>query len=233
MIAADDNRVAYVEADTPLSIHVQTIDGIQSHITVEINSTIDESRDNQVQGMTDSFVDYQNATVTDIALDEGHLVALVNLSAVDRLVLVDLSNGEQRILGDPVFPVAAPSIGHGYVAWQHHQFLISNNPLDMYLDWEVDYHDIAANQSYQLHAEDEINQIEPQVMKDHIAWLQIDEDNQTEIRIFTLEVVFEPYSSSALQLFIILLPLLLLTWTAQRLKENEGHILPVRQTEEE
>ena len=233
MIAADDNRVAYVEADTPLSIHVQTIDGIQSHITVEINSTIDESRDNQVLGMTDSFVDYQNATITEVALDESHLVALVNLSAIDRLVLVNLTSGEQHIIGDPVFPVAAPSIGHGYVAWQHQQFLISNNPASMYLDWEVSYHDIDENQSFQLHSEDDINQVQPQVMEDHIAWLQIDEDNQTEIRIFTLEVVFEPYSSSALQLFVILLPILLLTWTIQRLKENEGHILPPRQTEEE
>jgi hypothetical protein len=233
MIAADDNRVAYVEAATPLSIHVQTIAGIQSHITVEIDSMIDEERDEQVFQMTDSLVDYTNATVTEIALDKGYLVALVNLSVVDRLVLVDLSTGEQRILGDPVFPVAAPSIGHGYVAWQHHQFLISNNPLDMYLDWEVDYHDIVENQSYQLHAEDEIDQLEPQVMQDHIAWLQVDEDNETEIRIFTLEVVLEPYSSTILQLSIILLPLLLLTWTAQRLKENEGSILPKRQSAEE
>ena len=233
MITADDNRVAYVEAAEPTLIHVQTTAGIQSHIIVEIDSMIHEERDEQVFHMTDTLVDYQNATVTDIALDKGHLVALVNLSAIDRLVLVDLSNGEQRILGDPVFPVAAPSIGHGYVAWQHQQFLMSKNPLDTYLDWEVDYHDIVANQSYQLHAEDEIDQIEPQVMEDHIAWLQVDEDNETEIRIFTTEVVLEPYSSNILQFSILILPLLLITWTAQRLKENEGRILPKRHSAEE
>ena len=233
MIAADDNRVAYTEVDTPLSVHIQTIDGIQQHITVEINATIDEERDEQVFQMTDTIVDYNNATITDIALDANHLVALVNLSAINRLVLVDLTSGEQRILGDPVFPVDAPSIGHGYVAWQHHQFLISNNPMEMYLDWEVDYHDIEMNQSFQLHAEDEIDQLQPQVMKDHIAWLQVDEDNETEIRIFTLEVVLEPYSSNTLQVFILLFPLLLLTWTAQRLKENEGRILSKRYSNEE
>ena len=233
MIAADDNRVAYTEVGTPLSVHIQTIDGIQQHITVEINATIDEERDEQVFQMTDTIVDYNNATITDLALDANHLVALVNLSAIDRLVLVDLTSGEQRILGDPVFPVDAPSIGHGYVAWQHHQFLISNNPMEMYLDWEVDYHDIEMNQSFQLHAEDEIDQLQPQVMKDHIAWLQVDEDNETEIRIFTLEVVLEPYSSNTLQVFILLFPLLLLAWTAQRLKENEGRILSKRYSNEE
>ena len=94
-------------------------------------------------------------------------------------------------------------------------------------------YDIEENQSYQLHAEDDINQVEPQVMKDHIAWLQINENNETQIRIFTIEVVLEQYSSHTLQLFVILLPILLLVWTAQRLNENEGHILPIRGNEEE
>ena len=233
MIAADDNRVAYTELGEPLSVHIQTIDGIQQHITVELNATISEERDNQVFEMTDTVVDYENATIMEIALDENHLVALVNLSAIDRLVLVDLSSGEQQILGDPMFPVAAPSIGHGYVAWQHHQFLISNNPMDMYLDWEVNYHDIEMNQSFQLHAEDDIDQLQPQVMKDHIAWLQVDEDNEKEIRIFTLQVVLEPYSSNVLQFFVLIFPILLLVWTFQRLKENEGKILSKRYSEEE
>ena len=233
MIAADDNRVAYTELGDPLSVHIQTIDGIQQHITVELNATISEERDNQVFEMTDTLVDYENATIMEIALDENHLVALVNLSAIDRLVLVDLSSGEQQILGDPMFPVAAPSIGHGYVAWQHHQFLISNNPMEMYLDWEVNYHDIEMNQSFQLNAEDDIDQLQPQVMKDHIAWLQVDEDNEKEIRIFTLQVVLEPYSSNVLQFFILVFPILLLVWTFQRLKENEGHILPKNHSEEE
>ena len=233
MIASHENRVAYTEVEESLSVHIQTIDGIQQHIIVELNATIGEERDNQVFEMTDTLVDYENATITEIALDENHLVALVNLSAIDRLVLVDLSSGEQQILGDPAFPVAAPSIGHGYVAWQHHQFLISNNPMEMYLDWEVNYHDIEMNQSFQLHAEDDIDQLQPQVMKDHIAWLQVDEDNEKEIRIFTLQVVLEPYSSNVLQFFILIFPILLLAWTFQRLKENEGHILPKRHSEEE
>ena len=233
LIAADNNRVAYTEAGAPLSVHIQTIDGIQQHITVELNASTTIERDQMIFEMTDTLVDYQNATITNIVLDENHLVALINLSAVDRLVLVDLSNGEQYLLGDPIFPVAAPSIGHGYVAWQHQQFLISNNPAPLDMDWEVRYHDIAQNQSYQLHAEDDIDQVQPQVMEDHIAWLQIDENNQTQIRIFTLEIVLEQYSSNVLQFFIVLLPLLLLTWTAQRLKENDGHILQIQKSEEE
>ena len=70
-------------------------------------------------------------------------------------------------------------------------------------------------------------------MKDHIAWLQVDEDNEKEIRIFTLQVVLEPYSSNVLQFFVLIFPILLLVWTFQRLKENEGKILSKRYSEEE
>ncbi len=232
MIAADDNRVAYVESATPMSIHVQTTIGIQQHITVEIDAMIDAARDEQVQSMTDTIVDYDNAQITEIALDENYLVALVNLTAIDRLVMVDLVSGEQRILGDPVFPVGAPSIGHGHVAWQQKQFLISNDPNPEYIDWEVDFHIISDNRSYPLHVPDEIDQLDPQVMEEHIAWRQLDDDGNPEIRIYTIEVVLEPYSSNLLQFFVLLLPLLLVMWVGQRLKENDGHLL-TRSEEEE
>ena len=189
-----------------------------------VNATIDAERDAQVESMTNTVVDYGNATIVDIALDERYMVAQVNLSAVDRLVLVDLATGEQRILGDPVFPVANPSIGHGRVAYQQKQFLISNNPNPEYMDWEVDFHIIAENRSYPLHAPDDIDQTDPQAMGDHIVWMQVDADGQTEIRIYTVEVVFEPYSSRVLQIFVLLFPLLLLTWISQRIREKETRI---------
>jgi membrane-associated phospholipid phosphatase len=225
MIAADDNRVAYVEADRPMVTHIQSLDGVQQTLSIEIEVTIDEQHDAQVFDQTDTVVDYQNATITDIALDEGHLVALVNLSAVDRLVLVNLATGEQRLLGDPVFPVAAPSIGHGHVAYQQKQFLVSNDPMPDFMDWEVDFHIISENRSYPLHAPDSIDQLNPQVMEDHIAWMQIDENGDKEIRIYTIEVVFEKYSSRVLQIFILLMPLLLITWTSQRMTEKSGRLL--------
>jgi hypothetical protein len=201
------------------------VNGIQHTYSVTVNVTINPERDAQVFAMTDTVVDYQNATITDIALDEGYLVALVNLSAIDRLVLVDLATGEQRLLGDPVFPVAAPSIGHGHVAYQQKQFLVSNDPMPDSMDWEVDFHIISENRSYPLHAPDSIDQLDPQVMEGHIAWMQIDENGDKEIRIYTIEVVFEKYSSRVLQIFILLMPLLMIAWTSQRMTEKSGRLL--------
>ena len=100
------------------------------------------------------------------------------------------------------------------------------------MDWEVDFHIIADNRSYPLHAPDDIDQLDPQVMEDHIAWRQLDDDGNPEIRIYTIEVVLEPYSSNILQFFVLLLPLLLVMWVGQRLKENDGHLLSQSDEEE-
>jgi len=233
IISSNDNRVAYVEESDQSVINVQTIDGLHRHVKVEINTTISAERDEQVLTMTGVVVDYQNATITEITLDDDYLVAMVNISAVNRLVLVDLVDGGQYILGDPIFPVDAPSIGHGFVAWQHRQFLVSVNPHPTNIDWEVSYHDISENQTYQLHAPDEIDQLNPQVMEDHIAWLQIDENADTEIRVWTNEITFERYSSLTLQVFVVLFPLFLIVLVAQRLSENQGKLLPILNKSEE
>jgi len=137
------------------------------------------------------------------------------------LVLVNLETGEQRILGDPLFPVASPSVGHGHVAWQHMWGLNSLDPSEAELDWDVSYHIIGENQTYPLHTEDEVNQTTPQVMEGHIAWLQEgDGDDPPEVRVHTLEETFEPYSSRILQLVTILMIPLLVAWSLQRQREN-------------
>ena len=41
MIAADASSVAYIEANEPTTVHVQTIGGIEKHLAVEIDAKID------------------------------------------------------------------------------------------------------------------------------------------------------------------------------------------------
>jgi hypothetical protein len=174
-----------------------------------------------VLALTGTEVDYTNASITGLSFDNDYLVAEVNLSAVTRLVMVNLDTGEQRIIGDPLFPVANPSIGHGVIAWQHKWGLNSMDPNNAELDWDVKYHIISENRSYQLHTEDEYNQTEPQVMQGHIAWLQDSGgEDPSEVIIYSLEETFEPYSSRTLQIAIIALIPLLTIWMVQRQKEN-------------
>ena len=223
LIDGEENRLAWVAESSPLTANILNLEGVQNTLSVEINATVDIAMDEQVFTLTGTMVDYANASITGISFDNNHLVAEVNLTAVNRLIMVNLDTGEQRILGDPLFPVANPSIGYGHVAWQHQQFLNSLNPEDEHLDWDVSYHVISENRSYPLHVKDQTNQTAPQVMESHIAWLQEGEKDgdAPEVRIFSLEETFEPYSSTTMQVATILLIPMLTIWMIQRQKENE------------
>ena len=214
----------WVEAENPSVVHLESL-GTDLYRQVIVNASVSPEHDAQVEALTGTAVDMVNATIVDVAIDAGTMVVQVNLSAVDRLVMVDLETGAQQLLGDPVFPIAAPAIGHGVVVWQHQQFLDSLDPNPATIDWDVRYHDIAANRSWQLHGEDAVNQTAPLVMKEHIAWLQETEEGEVELRIFTLETTFEPYSSQTLQAFVILTPLLLALVAWQRAREVRDTIL--------
>ena len=87
----------------------------------------------------------------------------------------------------------------------------------------MSYHVISENRSYPLHVKDQTNQTAPQVMESHIAWLQEGEKDgdAPEVRIFSLEETFEPYSSTTMQVATILLIPMLTIWMIQRQKENE------------
>ena len=219
LAGASSGVVWWVEKDEGTVVHLEDLGLVRTSQFLEVNASISELQDIEVERLTGIMVDYENATVNAVSIAEDMMVVQINLSAVDRMVLIDLNTGEQRILGDAMFPVAAPSIGHGYVAWQHQQFLDSLNPTAGSVDWDVRYHVIAENQSYQLHRADSVNQTSPQVLKDHIAWLQETGDGGSELRIFTIEEVFEPYSSKVLQAWVIWMPLLLLFWAGQRSRE--------------
>ena len=222
LIDGEGHSLSWVTESSPLTANILTVDGVQNTLSVEINATVNMAMDEQVLALTGTVVDYTNASIIGVTFDDNHLIAEVNLSAVTRLVMVDLDTGEQRILGDPLFPVAKPSIGYGHVAWQHQQFLNSLDPAEDNLDWDVSYHVIAENRSYPLHIDDKVNQTSPQVMQEHIAWLQEggDEDDPPEVRIFSLEETFEPYSSKTLQVATILLIPMLTIWMIQRQKED-------------
>jgi len=219
LAGASSGVIWWVEADDGTVVHLEDLGEIQTSQIIEVNASISEIQDLEVERLTGTIVDYENATIKAVTIDENMMVVQINMSAVDRLVLINLNTGEQHLLGDAMFPVASPSIAHGYVAWQHQQFLDSINPTEDSLDWDVRYHVIADNQSYQLHSEDSLNQTSPLVLKDHIAWLQETGDGGSELRIFTIEEVFEPYSSNVLQAWVIWMPLLLLLWAGQRSRE--------------
>ncbi|MBC8437990.1 MAG: hypothetical protein H8D82_01830 [Euryarchaeota archaeon] len=234
LLDGQGNTLAWVTGSSPLTANLMVLDDVHKSISVTVNATSSQPMDDEVEVLTGAKVDYANATITGISFDENHLIAEVNLSAVTRLVLVDLESGDQRIIGDPLFPVSNPSVSNGLVAWQHQQFLTSLEPTPVTLDWDVAYHVISQNQTYPLHVEDDLNQTEPQVMKNHIVWLQDSGgEDPPEVRIYALEETIEQYSSRTLQVAIILLIPLLTLWMIQKQRERLVETISLTRIESE
>ncbi len=221
LIDGKGRALAYVTETEPMSAFVLDLGAVTTLTKVDVNVTASKAVDDRVLDLTGNSVDYLNASIKSIAVSSDHLVVQVNLSSVDRLVIVDLATGNQRLLGDPLFPAGSPSIGHGHVTWQHKWGLNSLSPSSKDLDWDVSYHIIEQNRTYPLHPEDELNQTSPQAMEGHIVWLQDSGGEEPpEVRIHTLEETFEPYSSITLQVVTLLMIPLLIIWLIQRMKER-------------
>ena len=87
MISVQGNELVMISKEMPTTIHIGTI-GLSGTQNIVMNATSSEEQDLTLEewGLT---VDYQNASITDIAFNENYIAAIVNVSAINRLVLYD------------------------------------------------------------------------------------------------------------------------------------------------
>ena len=162
-------------------------------------------------------MDYSNATVIDIDMSSSWLVAVVDIGPVNRTVLVDILSGEQRMLSDPLWQSSSPSVGDDRVAflqipfWDPTDNIVGTN--DVYL------HEIDSNTTLAITRDDDVNQMEPQVLLEEVAWIEVDADGESVLKVYSGET-FQPYSSVILQSAIVMLIPLLFLWAYQAASER-------------
>jgi len=66
----------------------------------------------------------------------------------------------------------------------------------------------------------EVDQYNPQVLESNVAWIESQEDEGLEIRMYALEETFEPYSSVVLQSSIVLLIPMMVLYAFQTANES-------------
>nr|AIE99351.1 phosphoesterase PA-phosphatase related protein [uncultured marine group II/III euryarchaeote KM3_109_G01] len=223
ILEAHRDRLALVFSDDAGILRMGWIDSDRlSDLPLDVS--VDSQVDAELDRMTGDETNYSTQTVTAISLDAEWLAVTVNVSTVDRLLLVHLLSTETRLLGNPLFPVAEPSVGHGYVAWKHQEFLDPRDPLPADMDNDIRFHEIETNFSGPAHESDEIDQQAPQALAGHIAWIQLNEDGETEVRVYSLEETLEPYSSKVLKAAILLLIPVVVGWVWFRIAESKREL---------
>ena len=175
-------------------------------------------------------VDYNNQQIVDIDTDGRWAVATVNVSVVDRLVLIDLLTGETLLLSDPKYPTHEADVGHGIVVWASQLNLRPDRQYGEYQDYEIQYYVIETGIMYEP-TKDKVNQREPHSIENYLIWLEEQEEGPPKIVVYSLEKPIEPYSRFVLQCSILLLVPLLGYYAFQRQKETVSHKL--RNSEEE
>ena len=208
-------------ATTP-TISVSSLSNPLSIQTISLDVMASESDDEFLSESSDSPVVYDGASVVDIAIGSGAIVAVVDVGPVNRTVFVDIATGEQILLSTPIWESSSPSVGHGYVAFlQIPRFDPSGNSGQEGETNQVYLYEISANQTRQISFDEDRTHTSPQILIGGIGWIVTDSEGLSELNWHDLEETFEPYSSVLLQVSTVLLIPLLFIWASQNQSEKK------------
>ena len=218
IVEASGSLVAWVGASqsSPGVTLTSITGGIE--IGIELNATATEAEDEYLEQLSGTSVDYSNATVIDIDMSSSWLVAVVDIGPVNRTVLVNILTGDQRMLSDPLWESSSPSLGSDRVAFLQIPFWDPNNP-DANSNNDVYLHDIESNSTLAITRDDDVNQMEPQVLLEEVAWIEVENGGEAVLKVYSGET-FEPYSSVILQSALVMLIPLLFLWAYQAASER-------------
>jgi hypothetical protein len=215
-LVCSGSEIAYVTEPAPLEVKVLQL-GVSGQVSYVINATAPVEEDELLTAWG-TPVDMENATIQSLAFDRSFLAVTVNVSATDRLVLVNRSSAEQWLASNPKYEVSDPSMGNGVLAWAVRDHLNPLAPQSKYLDREIYFLDLAENTTHVL-TSDTNDQWGPQVLEHHLVYFQL-EGEFTTVEIHAWEPELRTYSSFVLQAGVLLAFVVVAWHTWQRQSER-------------
>ena len=221
IVAASGQLLAW--ADTTASqptVNVTSLEGPRIAISLVLDAGATEPQDEYLEQVSGVAVDYENAEVVDIAMDPMWVIAVVDVGPVNRTILINILTGEQTMISEPVWPSSSPSVAHGRVAFLQIPFWDpSLDPEDIVTNRDVYLHEIADNTTLAITHDEDVDQSDPQVLLNNVAWVEVDADGVSALTVYS-EETFQPYSSVILQSAILMLIPLIFLWSYQATSER-------------
>ena len=224
-IECQDNDYGFIKETEPMTIYLGKLYQ-KGAISYEVNATA-ELEDDEVLEFWNTPVDYQNAKILDFVIDENYIFANVNVSSVDRLVLIERNTGDYRLIGDVKYSSYDPSINNGVIAWAMKDHLNPSSPIEEYFDGEIMYMNLSDNFTHVLTA-DELDQWGPIVLENHIVYFE-ESDDGVIIRVQSWVPELKTYSNIVLQFGALIGIILIFVYFNQRQIETRDEL----QAEEE
>ncbi|MEC7255383.1 MAG: phosphatase PAP2 family protein [Candidatus Thermoplasmatota archaeon] len=225
-VRCEGNDFVFLTSDDPDKVFISNLE-LSGSLSYSVNASAEEE-DEQTLADWGTPTDIDNSTITEVVFDRNHILVTVNVSSVDRIVLIDRISGEQRLLGDGKYSSYDPSIRDGVVAWVMKDFLDPTNPIEEYYDGEILYMYLSDNFTHVLTA-DEIDQWGPIVLEDHLIYLE-ESDNGVVIKVHSWTPELKSYSNTVLQIASVVGIIVVFIYINQ--KQSEAKLV-VNYTEEE
>ena len=219
-VKCQGNDFAFLVENQSDKVYMSNLELIGS-LTYTVNASASEE-DEQVLEDWGYPVDIENATIIDLVFDRTHLLVNVNLSSVDRIVLIDRITGEQRLLGDGKYSSYDPSIRDVVVAWVMKDHLNPTSPIKEYYDGEILYMYLSDNFTQVLTA-DEVDQWGPIVLEDHLIYLE-ESDDGVVIKVHSWTPELKSYSNIVLQIASIIGIVIVFIYINQKQSEAKSMI---------
>jgi hypothetical protein len=222
MISVQGNELVMISKEMPTTVQIGTI-GLSGTQNIVMNATSSEEQDLTLEewGL---LVDYQNASIIDVAFNEDYIATIVNVSAINRLVLYERGTVQQTMPFDAKFPINNISMGYEYLVWEGQDHLDPTSLQDQYLDWEIHQYNLETKISEQL-TSDSINQYAPIVVEEGVVYLEEDDDGELVVKVLTRGTDLATYSSVVLQFAVMVLIALTFIYIIQRQDEEKKELL--------
>jgi membrane-associated phospholipid phosphatase len=222
MISVQGNELVMVSKEMPTTVQIGTI-GLSGTQNIVMNATSSEEQDLTLEewGL---LVDYQNASIIDVAFNEDYIATIVNVSAINRLVLYERGTVQQTMPFDAKFPINNISMGYEYLVWEGQDHLDPTSLQDQYLDWEIHQYNLETKISEQL-TSDSVNQYAPIVVEEGIVYLEEGDDGELVVKVLTRGTELAKYSSVVLQFAVMVLIVLTFIFIIQRQDEDKKELL--------
>jgi membrane-associated phospholipid phosphatase len=215
VVASSSSLVAISEKSE--SGPLVNITSIDSDLTITI--PLDPRSTERIEAsITNSgtILDFQNSTIVDLVMDSNWLVATVDVGPFNRTILVDTLSINQTLISNPRWDSSSPSIGDGRVAFLQvtRDDILSSTSTSQRLN-DVYVHDLESGETNQYTFDEEVSQTQPQILFERLAWIEINEDGEKELQLFSLTDTIEPRNSLLLQASILAMIPLIFLWTLQ------------------
>jgi len=215
VIATSGSLVAISESsvDGPL-VNITSIDS-ELTISILLDPRSSDRIENSIKNSGTSL-DFTNSSTVHLVMDSNWLVATVDVGPLNRTILVDTLSLNQTLISNPHWDSSSPSIGEGRVAFlQVTRDDIISIASSSARNNDIYVHELESAETKQYTFDVDIDQSQPQILLDRLAWIEINEDGEKELKLFSFTDTIEPRNSLLLQASVLAMIPLIFLWALQ------------------